>query len=70
MAGIPSLGGPPETISSSGTVWLEKSVRHSPRDWADAGAAAMSAVAKIVDMDCSRVVRMGALPFGGVVSSS
>ena len=29
--GIPSLGGPPETISSSGTVWREKSVRHDPR---------------------------------------
>ena len=40
MGGMPSRGGPPETISSSGTVWRLKSVRHGASWTGNGGVSA------------------------------
>ena len=56
IAGIPSLGGPPERISEKSTEWIEKSVFGHSRSHRDGSAMAVAAVPAITNENSVAIV--------------
>src|SRR5260370_142341 len=68
IAGIPSLGGPPDLIVANGTLCLEKSVRgHSERQPTGSASSAPRRASTAAPSSVASMINAATLRFGGAM---